>query len=103
MNTRNRKRGVETKGTSKVHMDVPHYMGRYKAEIELPIVTDLSIHDCFKDLEVEMTKTANTLAMGHKLLGTKQHERLQHAFFTFLIVTAVTEHGQKKTSEGTTK
>ena len=103
MNTRSRKRGVETKGTSQVHMDVPHYIGKYEAKVELPIAKHWSTHDSLKSLEVEMTKTANMLAVGQKLLGTKQHEQLQHAFFTFLIITAVTEHGQKKTTEGTTK
>ena len=80
-------------------MEVPHYIGRYKAEIELPIVENVSPIQIFQELQHEVEVSARSLAMGQKQIGTPQHQRLQHAFFTFLIVTAVTEHGTKKAAE----
>lgn len=103
MNTRSKRKVLEIHGggttNSTINMTVPHYLGKFEAKINLPIPESTTIRQALNVLKSCLDNIDNMITLNQTITGHQAHELLQHAFYTFLIVTAIKEHGEKTPSE----
>lgn len=107
MNTRNRRKVLEINGrgttTSHIDMNQPHFVGKFEAKIELPILETTKKKAALDALRTCLDKIDDMITLNQPIVRHKAHQSLQHAFYAFLIVSAIEEHGEKKAGQGSTK